>query len=257
MKKLLVRIIIGVVVLLILAVVAAGLFLDSIAKRGVETIGPRLTRVSVKLDGIDLSPLTGSGTIKGLLVGNPEGFKTPQAISVGSATLSLKPTSLLADKIVIRKVEVLAPEITFEGGFGGNNLSKILANVNEASGGGNTNAAAPGTEEAVARKLQVDDFVIRDAKLHVSITGMQGKTIPVTLPAIHIGELGQGPDGITAAELIQRVLAVIEKHAVEAAQKKIAELGVDASDLTKGLEKAAGENAGAIGSKIGELLKKK
>ncbi|HPU55251.1 MAG TPA: hypothetical protein PLH97_03095 [Verrucomicrobiota bacterium] len=255
MKKLLVRILIGVVVLLVLAVVGIGIFLDGIAKRGIETVGPQITKVSVKLDGIDLSPLSGGGTVKGLVVGNPEGFTTPQAISVGSATLSLKPMSLLADKLVIRKIEVIAPEITFEGGFKGNNLSQILANVNEAAGG--TGDTTEETEEAATRKLQVDDFLIRDAKLHVSITGMGGKTFPVALPPIHIENLGQGPDGITAAELVRLVLSEVEKYAVQAAEKGLAELGASAGELRKGLEEAAGTNAAAIGSKIGELLKKK
>ncbi|HHY86062.1 MAG TPA: hypothetical protein GYA07_11115 [Verrucomicrobia bacterium] len=255
MKKLLVRILIGVVVLLVLAVVGIGIFLDGIAKRGIETVGPQITKVSVKLDGIDLSPLSGGGTVKGLVVGNPEGFTTPQAISVGSATLSLKPMSLLADKLVIRKIEVIAPEITFEGGFKGNNLSQILANVNEAAGG--TGDTTEETEEAATRKLQVDDFLIRDAKLHVSITGMGGKTFPVALPPIHIENLGQGPDGITTAELVRLVLSEVEKYAVQAAEKGLAELGASAGELRKGLEEAAGTNAAAIGSKIGELLKKK
>ena len=255
MKKLLVRILIGVVVLLVLAVVGIGIFLDGIAKRGIETVGPQITKVSVKLDGIDLSPLSGGGTVKGLVVGNPEGFTTPQAISVGSATLSLKPMSLLADKLVIRKIEVIAPEITFEGGFKGNNLSQILANVNEAAGG--TGDTTEETEEAATRKLQVDDFLIRDAKLHVSITGMGGKTFPVALPPIHIENLGQGQDGITTAELVRLVLSEVEKYAVQAAEKGLAELGASAGELRKGLEEAAGTNAAAIGSKIGELLKKK
>ena len=255
MKKLLVRILIGVVVLLVLAVVGIGIFLDGIAKRGIETVGPQITKVSVKLDGIDLSPLSGGGTVKGLVVGNPEGFTTPQAISVGSATLSLKPMSLLADKLVIRKIEVIAPEITFEGGFKGNNLSQILANVNEAAGG--TGDTTEETEEAATRTLQVDDFLIRDAKLHVSITGMGGKTFPVALPPIHIENLGQGPDGITTAELVRLVLSEVEKYAVQAAEKGLAELGASAGELRKGLEEAAGTNAAAIGSKIGELLKKK
>ncbi|HOB33194.1 MAG TPA: hypothetical protein PKH32_09990, partial [Verrucomicrobiota bacterium] len=249
MKKLLVRILIGVVVLLVLAVVGIGIFLDGIAKRGIETVGPQITKVSVKLDGIDLSPLSGGGTVKGLVVGNPEGFTTPQAISVGSATLSLKPMSLLADKLVIRKIEVIAPEITFEGGFKGNNLSQILANVNEAAGG--TGDTTEETEEAATRKLQVDDFLIRDAKLHVSITGMGGKTFPVALPPIHIENLGQGPDGITTAELVRLVLSEVEKYAVQAAEKGLAELGASAGELRKGLEEAAGTNAAAIGSKIG------
>ena len=69
-------------------------------------------KVQVKLDSVNLSLLSGSGKVQGLIVGNPEGFKTPQAISVGAASLALQPASLLADKIVVESINVQAPEIT-------------------------------------------------------------------------------------------------------------------------------------------------
>jgi len=135
MKKLLVRIFIGLVVLLIAAVLIAGFSLDGIVKRGIETFGPKLTKVDIKLDKVALSLFSGSGKIDGLVVGNPEGFKTPQAIRVGSISLVLSPGSLLSDKVVIKSITVDAPEITYETGAGGSNLKKILANLNEATAG--------------------------------------------------------------------------------------------------------------------------
>src|SRR6187549_3776815 len=115
MKKLIIRILIGLVILLILAVVAVGLFLDGAVKKGVETVGPMLTKVDVKLDSVSLSILFGSGKIKGLVVGNPEGFKTPNAIKMGTARVSIAPGSVFSDKIVVKSIRVEAPEITYEG----------------------------------------------------------------------------------------------------------------------------------------------
>jgi hypothetical protein len=257
MKKILLKVGIGLVILVILGVLAVSLFLDSAVKRGVETFGPRMTKTTVTVDNVSLSLLSGGGSIKGLAVGNPEGYKTPKAISVGSATLSLKPGSLLGDKLVIHKIEVIAPEITFEGGFGGNNLNKILANVEEFTGGGGTNAPAPGEEKGPARKLQVDDFLIRDAKLNVSITGMGGKSIPVIIPKIQLSGLGQGPDGITVAELTQRVLKTIEQAAVQAANSAVSDLTKSATGLTKDLGKSAGSSVSNITKGVGDLFKKK
>lgn len=257
MKKILLKVGIGLVILIILGVLAVSLFLDSAVKRGIETFGPRMTKVSVKLDNVSLSMLSGSGTIKGLSVGNPEGYKTPQAISVGSATLALQPGSLLGDKLVIHKIEVLAPEITFEGGFGGNNLSRILANVDEFTASGGTNAPAKGEEKGAARKIQVDDFLIRDAKLNVSITGMGGKSIPVIIPEIHLSELGTGPDGITVAELTKRVLKAVEQKAMEAANAAVSDITKNATGLTKDLGKSAGGSVSNITKGLGDLFKKK
>src|SRR6185436_2752949 len=162
MKKLLTRLLIALVVVFILVVVALGLFLDGAIKKGVETLGPQIAKVDIKLDSVSLSLLSGSAKIKGLVVGNPEGYKTPNAISVGSTSVSVSPGSLLSDKIVVKSIRVEAPEITFEGGIGGNNLNKIRDNVNATIGGeGKTTSKEPATKEKkAAKKHQVNDFLI-------------------------------------------------------------------------------------------------
>ena len=49
MKKFIIRLLIALVVLVVVVVVAIGLFLDSAIKRGVETFGPKFTKVDIKL----------------------------------------------------------------------------------------------------------------------------------------------------------------------------------------------------------------
>lgn len=253
MKKILVRILIGILALIVVAAICMGLFLDSAIKRGVETVGPMVAKVEVKLDAVSLSLLSGSGKVKGLLVGNPEGYKTPSAIQVGQASLALRPGSLFSDKVIIKSVNVEAPEVTFETDLKGNNLSKILANLQATTGGG---ASQPATPKSASKKLQVDDFLIRGAKLHVSVSTL-GQSATVPLPDIHLTALGTGPDGITAAELTKLVLQAIEKEAVQASSSAIAGLAKDASGLTKGADKAAAGAVDKLGQGIGGLLKKK
>src|SRR5881409_1074426 len=152
MKKLIIR---GIVVLLVLLVVAVGVsiyFLGSIVKKGVETVGPQITGTEIKLDSATLSLLSGSGKLKGLLVGNPEGFKTESAIKVGSVSVGVVAGSVFSDKVRVTQVNVQAPEITFEGGLKGNNLSKLLDNV-EASTGGKDKSAPASSNTASAKKI--------------------------------------------------------------------------------------------------------
>ena len=47
MKKMIVRLLIALVVVVILAVLGVGLFLDKAIKTGVETIGPKVIKVDV------------------------------------------------------------------------------------------------------------------------------------------------------------------------------------------------------------------
>lgn len=253
MKKILIRIAIVVLVLAILAVIAVGLFLDSGLKRGIETVGPMLTKTPVKLDSVSLSIFSGSGKISGLMLGNPEGYKTPSAIQVGTASMSLQPSSILSDKVVIKSINVQAPEITFETDLKGNNLSKIVANLQAASGGTQTNAPASTTEAKASKKLQVDDFLISGAKLHVSVTALGTKSATVPLPDIHLTDLGKGPEGITAAELTKRVLQEVEKKAVEVSSSTVADLS---KQITSGATDAANNAVEKATKGLGGLLKK-
>src|SRR5882672_10852495 len=136
MKKILVRLLIVLVVVVLLAALAVHLFLDGAIKRGVESKGSTLTKVQVKLNSVHISLFSGSGKIKGLAVGNPEGFKTPSAINVGTASVSLQPRSVFSDPVIIHSIEVQAPEITFETDLHQNNLNNILPIQKKPRGGG-------------------------------------------------------------------------------------------------------------------------
>jgi hypothetical protein len=258
MKKLIIR---GVVILVVLLAVAIGVsiyFLGSIVKKGVETVGPQITRTEIKLDSATLSLLSGSGTLKGLLVGNPEGFKTQSAIKVGSVSVGVVASSVFSDKVRVTRVNVHAPEITFEGGLKGNNLSKLLDNV-QAAAGGSDKASPTSVDKSASKKLQVDDFVISGGKINLSIDAgpLGGKSATVPLPEIHLTNLGNGPDGITAADLTAKVLKELLQAAIPAAEKAVVDLGKGATGVVKEAGKSATEEVQKATKGLGDLLKKK
>ena len=171
-KKILLSSVIGLLVVIIVAVIVVGLFLGKIVKAGMETVGPKITQTTLTVDSVDVSLLTGSATVKNLVLGNPEGFKAPNAISVGLVAVSVSPMSVLSDKIVVKSVRVESPEITFEGNpFGANNLKKIEDNVNAAAA---SLQSAPSTNQPATtaapakpgKKLEVDEFLITGGKIH-------------------------------------------------------------------------------------------
>jgi uncharacterized protein involved in outer membrane biogenesis len=234
MKKILIGIVALVIVLVTAIAAGAALFLDSGIKRGVETLGPQLTKVDVKLDGVSVSLLSGSGKIKGLVVGNPAGYQTPHALRVDAASLALMPGSIFSDKIIIKSIRVESPNIYYERGWRGDNLRTILHNISSS------------------KKLQVDDLVIVGAKVNVRLKGTGGLAAPITLPDIHLTNLGQGPEGITAAELTNKVLAEITSAVAQHAGSVITEDAADSS--TKAATKAAIEKA--ITKGVAHLFKK-
>jgi len=258
MKKWIFRIAAIVVVLLIVAVVAAAIFMGSIIKKGVETVGPTITKTEMKLDSANVSILSGSGSLKGFLLGNPQGYTTPQAIKVGKVELGVKPGSVFSDKVHVTHIRVESPDITLETqgvNFMANNLNSILANV-QAAAGDSGKTKEQSKESGASKKLQVDEFLITGAKVNISSTLLGGKPASVTLPEIRLQNLGSGPDGVTAAELTDIVMQKLVPAVLAASQQAIGDISKQASELIKDAT-GGGTNILDKAKGIGDLFKKK
>lgn len=259
MKKIVV-VSLGLVFLaLLVAFVFGFVLLGSVVKAGVEKVGPVVLKVPVKLEGAAVSVFNGKGQLKGFEIGNPEGFKSANAIKVGSVAVAIQPKSVFADKVVIPSIRVDGPEITYETDLKGSNLSKILDNVKAMAGSGQTQQPAePGKK---AKKLQVDEFVITGGKISVAATMLGGKGATLPLPEIRLANLGQGPEGITGAELAEKVLSAVTAGTVKAVAEGGAALAKDAVSgaanvSTNVLNKAGTEGTKAL-QKVGDMFKKK
>ena len=235
LEKIFWSVVLILVVLAIIGAIVASVFLGNIVKKGVETVGPRITQVSVKVDEVHLTLLTGSASVKGLVVGNPAGYQTPQAISAGMISVGVNPLSVLSDKIVMRSIHVESPEITFEGGLSGNNLSQILDNVNASAKTGRHRRPPILTAQAKSsKKFEVDDLLITGAKVHVSLTDLGGKgNDPSTCRRFISPIWAKNEEGITAADLSRNVLNAVLSATLKAISND-KDLGKDAQLLLKG-----------------------
>jgi len=82
----------------------------------VETLGPEMTQSPVTLESASLSLLSGEGSFVGLHIGNPEGFDTEEAFSLGEIHFTVDQDSLATDIIVLKTLTIVAPEVTLERG---------------------------------------------------------------------------------------------------------------------------------------------
>lgn len=257
MKKIVTTIIIAVAALVIISLIIVGVYLNRIVEKAITTYGPQMTQTPVTVDSVHLSLLSGSAKVKGLVVGNPKGYKTDQAIALGTVAVGVDPTTVFSDKVVIRSIRIDSPQITFEGGLEGNNLSKISDNINssgKSSGTLSTNAAttSTATQPKSAKKYEVDDLVISGGKVQVMLTGMQTAQT-ITLPDIHLTDLGKCGDGITASDLTERVWSAVSSETIQTVAKETASnLGKNAPAL-----KEIGKGAGLqISNALQNFLKK-
>ena len=239
---------------LLIAFVFGFVMLGSVVKASVEKVGPMVTKVPVKLDGAAVSIFSGNGELKGFEIGNPEGYKTPNAIKVGSVGVAVVPKSVFGDKVVIRSINVQAPEITYETGLKQNNLSQILENV-QSIAGKSESAQSGGSKQP--KKLQVDEFVIAGGKINVSATLMGGKSATLPLPEIRLSNLGQGAEGITPAELAEKAIGAIVNGTLKAVAEGGAALAKDAAKMGTDSAKKVGTEATKSLQKVGDLFNKK
>ncbi|HEX3729068.1 MAG TPA: hypothetical protein VHV47_04650 [Opitutaceae bacterium] len=195
----------GVAVVVLLAVYLVGIFfLGSIVKTGVNRFAPELTRTSVHLDEADISPLSGSGTLTGLTVGNPKGWSEANAFSFSKIHVSVAPGSVFGSPIVVNEVVIEKPEILYETKIISSNLGDLLKNLENATGGGSH--PADSTEASAAGKparFEVKHFTMQGGVVHI---GVGAKAVAVPLPPITLDNLGVAEGGITADQLAFAVL---------------------------------------------------
>lgn len=255
-KKLIIGILLVLVALAIIVALVVASKLDAIVKAGIETAGPSLTKTTVQLDDVTLHLFSGSGAIKGLVIGSPKGYNADYTMKLGNAQLALKPSSLFSDKVVIDDLTIEGPEIILQGSLNDNNLTALQKNVNDAVGGGSgqkpsassTTPSQPGAQ----KKLQVNHFKLAGAKVHLQLKILGGKEVTVAAPDVEMSNLGTGPDGITAAELVKDSLNKLTEGVLTAAAKSAADLGKEAVGeagkiATGAANEATKDATGAVG----------
>jgi hypothetical protein len=253
MKKIIIRSVIVLAVLAVVGVVALVLSLDSVVKKGVETVGPMLTKTTVTLDKAQFGLMAGRMDLAGLVVGNPEGFKTPSAIQVGQVSIQVKPGSVMSDVVEIDEITIKAPEITYEHrGLTDSNLKAILDNVAAFSGPAAKDEATPAKEKAATEKrFKVKLINIEGAKVNLSTTILGGSAASLPLPTLKMENIGTSGDGVSAGELTKEILGKILKGVTEVVTQSLT-----TGDAKTGLGKEADKALNKATEGVKNLFKK-
>lgn len=244
------KVLIGIAALVVVLVVAVGggLYyvysnLDSIVKAAIESYGGDATQTKVSVKEVKLSLTSGEGTISGLIVGNPKGFSTPESLSLGSVSVKVDTgsvTKMASDPkapVVIKEVAINAPSITYERGASAGNLETIQQNVTRYAGVDQSKSAAkPAAGGKEEPKFIIENLYVRDGKIAISHSALQGKTLSSGLPTIHLKDIGKDKGGASPAEIADKVLGAITQQA-----SKVASVDLD---------KALGQLKGAVGQQL-------
>lgn len=190
--------------------------LDSKAASAIRTYGPEIAGVSVKLSSLRIVPAEGSAILRGLNIGNPKGFRTDRALSLGEISIVLDAGSLTSNVILIKKITITGAEISYEYGAGGSNLDAVQRNIDRYVSDrlGTNEPAAP--TKGPTKKLIIDSLFVVGGKITVSAPALQGKTMAVELPAVNLHGIGRKYGGASTGEVVQQVMGGLTYNATRA-----------------------------------------
>lgn len=225
------------IILVILLVIGAGVGLyfmvNKLIKDGVEKVASDTLEVPVTVREVKLSPFSGTGTIKGLVIANPEGYHTEHAFALDRIVVSLDVKSLFSDRIVINTLHVDSPSVFYEVGLGNSNIGTIKKNaMGEASD-------EPDDEEGKA--ITIADLRIARAEVAVSAKILQGKAASMTLADFEMKNIDSERPEEVIAEVLGQFVDQIVKAAVDedilpegvGVVKDVVDTGKEVLDTTK------------------------
>ena len=246
------RIVGGLALVVVLA--AGGLLwyarssLDGVVKAAIERHGAELLLAPVQVEGVHIELQTGRGTIRGITVGNPEGFPDGTAILLGEITVAVQPRTLRSSPIVVDEIRIGAPHVNVvldaDGRMNVDELrrsAKRYASRRQQPGRPAQEAGAGDGEGAVTR-LRVGEITIADGSIRLDASALGRAAEELPLGEVALRDVG-GERGATPEQLGRRVGdALIGRTARAVAGAEV--------------KRALRDKGGAIGERLGELLQR-
>jgi uncharacterized protein involved in outer membrane biogenesis len=198
-------------VVIIAAVLIIGISnLGPIIKTAVNKYGPAMTKTDLRVKDVNISLFSGKATLKDFYLGNPKGFKSPEAMSVNAIYVDVNEKSITRDPIIIDRIEVVGPNITYEKVRRADNFQSILINVKRSADTSKSSSSSKkASKESTGKKFVIRDLIITDGKVNMDVDTQAGSSISASasLPKIHLKNVGEKSGGATAEEVFYIVFA--------------------------------------------------
>lgn len=241
-----------VLIVLVVVIVVAGLVyvlssLDRIVAAAIETYGSKVTQTDVNVSAVSIKLKSGEGSVTGLKVGNPSGFSSPDAFTLGNITMNLDTSTVTKDVVVINRIHISSPHVTYEINKSGQaNINVINENIKQLQGTSAPDAAPEKEKSETAVKLMIRQLEIEGGRIDVYIP-VKPEPLTAVMPRIEIANLGSG--GASPSEIASQMLEVLVKNVGPAVKK----VGVE-QYLGKSIEEMKGKVQKQIDEKAGEVV---
>ena len=253
------KILLGILIVIIVVLCALLIFLDSVVKTGIQTVGSAVTKCDVKVEHVSISILRGKVEMGDLVVGNPKGYKTDSAFKLGKIHVSMNPMSLFVGKrTYIKDILIDEPEITYEW-----NPLELTSNIGTIQK--NVQSMLPAKDEKEegdklkekkeGRPVEISHVTVSGGTIRISATFAGGLAVPIPLPTITLNDIGKEKE-ITPPEATATVLDEVCTSVVTQAKSTTQTVSDSAEQLSKSA-KALGNSAVEMGKSLFKSAKEK
>lgn len=247
MGKIITGAIVGIIVILA-AILGVFFFnLDTVIIAGVEKYGSEVTQADVTLSEVDIDLTSGEGALRGLKVGNPDGFEEPNAFELGEISMAVNISESNEKLIHIKEIMVNGPQVTYELNSETNNLDVLKSNIDaflkeKGLAGAASEEKTAGADDGP--KLIIDKLVIKGGMVSVKAPITLNNKIEGELPMIEMMDIGKDSGGATPEDLAAQIIDKVTAGAMSV----VADLGV--GKTLESLSNNAGEAVKAVGEGV-------
>ena len=198
MKRVLNFILIPAGVLILIAVILT-FTIDNIVRSAIESRGSDILQTELSVDNVSIYLLSGSGSVEGLTIANPDEFEDGEALTISSIRLNLDVSTLLSDTVVVNELRIRDLDVNYRLKATGSNLGKLIDNLENYSAG---------TDDEAESNMIIDLFVMEESTVSIDTQFEELQAISVNIPYVEREGIGRDDDQ-TVSEGIRNILEII------------------------------------------------
>lgn len=261
MLKILKRIIILSCVALLLLVVGVFMYIDHVAKVAIESGATFALGVETTIKDTDIGILSGTSSLSGLTIFNPDDFSTPHLLKIENSEIKISYNALREKIVHIPSLILDGVNMHIENRQGRSNLTTVIESLKRFESDAN-----PEDDDGKTRFI-FDEIIITNIYIQTELLPIGGQLIKVELPIdrIRLTNVGGGKyKGLKIGEVVGVIFKAIIMGIIHNGLKLPEDIITDLvnglsvlqplSELGIGVVVGVGEAAFSIIEGIGGLL---
>ncbi len=235
------RIVIVALLLIVVAIVAVYLSLNSIVRSVVQRQATASLGVPTSLGSARLSLVGGSVQLNDLLVNSPPKFSAPQIFSLGGIGVGVHYGELTSTPIHIQQITIDQPALVIEQVGGALNLKALMDQMP-------TTPQTSGGQPTQPMKLIIDELDLNNANV-TFMPGIPGlaSSMQVSVPSLTLKNIGNGDGNQNGAAIKEVIMQVATALAAK---------GADNSKLPPEVKMLLSGQLGGISQQLGDAFSK-